>query len=148
YHRLTNRIANMMRHVLKRGAGDNVLLILENDNFSLLHFPEIYKQEATFVFSNLRDSPEEHARQIDRVKPKFVFIETRLVVPYRNLLASRGCRVVAMDSAPDLPRDVLCFWGLVKAASDADNNVELDVHKHIAIMRFTGGTAALGKCAM
>ena len=79
YHRLTNRIAHMMRHALGLGAGDTVLLILENDNLSLLHFPAIYKQAATFVFSNLRDSPEEQARQIDHVKPKLVFIETRLV---------------------------------------------------------------------
>ena len=104
YHRLTNRIAHMMRHALGLGAGDKVLLILENDNLSLLHFPAIYKQEATFVFSNLRDSPEEQARQIDHVKPKLVFIETRLVASYRDMLAGRGCRVVAMDRSPDLPR--------------------------------------------
>ena len=148
YHRLTNRIAHMMRHALGLGAGDNVLLILENDNLSLVHFPAIYKQEATFVFSNLRDSLEEQARQIDHVKPKLVFIETRLVASYRDMLASRGCRVLAMDPSPELPHDVPCFWDLVEAASDADNDVELDVHEHIAMMRFTGGTTALGKCAM
>jgi len=65
YHRLTNRIAHMLRHALGLGAGDKVLLILENDNLSLLHFPAIYKQAATVVFSNRRDSPEEQARQID-----------------------------------------------------------------------------------
>jgi fatty-acyl-CoA synthase len=43
---------------------------------------------------------------------------------------------------------VPCFWDLVEAASDADNDVELDVHEHTAILRFTGGTTALGKCAM
>ena len=68
----------MMRHSLGLGAGDKVLLILENDNLSLLHFPAIFKQEATFVFSNLRDSPEEQARQIDHVRPKIEFIEKRL----------------------------------------------------------------------
>ena len=148
YHRLTNRIAHMMRHALGLSAGDNVLLILENDNLSLLHFPAIYKQEATFVFSNLRDSPEEQARQIDQVRPKLVFIETRLVAQYRDLLTGRDCRLVAMDRSPDLPRDVPCFWDLVEAASDADNDAELDVHEHVAILRFTGGTTALGKCAM
>ncbi len=148
YHRLTNRIAHAARHALGLRAGDRALLILENDNLSLLHFPAIYKQEATFVFSNLRDSPEEHARQIDHVKPNVVFIETRLVPQYRQLLAARGCRVVAMDRSPDLPPDVPCFWDLVEAASDADNDVELDVHEHVAILRFTGGTTALGKCAM
>ncbi|HEY6441023.1 MAG TPA: class I adenylate-forming enzyme family protein, partial [Acetobacteraceae bacterium] len=148
YHRLTNRIAHMMSHALGLGAGDKVLLILENDNLSLLHFPAIYKQAATVVFSNLRDSPEEQARQIDHVRPKLVFVETRLVAQYRDLLAGRGCLLVAMDRSPDLPRDVPCFWDLMEAASDADNDVELDVHEHIAILRFTGGTTALGKCAM
>jgi fatty-acyl-CoA synthase len=148
YHQLTNRIAHMMRHALGLGAGDKVLLILENDNLSLLHFPAIFKQEATFVFSNLRDSPEEQARQIDHVRPKLVFIETRLVAQYRDMLAGRGCQVVAMDRSPDLPSDVACFWDLVEAASDADNDIELDVHEHTAILRFTGGTTALGKCAM
>jgi fatty-acyl-CoA synthase len=148
YHRLTNRIAHMMSHALGLGAGDKMLLILENDNLSLLHFPAIYKQAATVVFSNLRDSPEEQARQIDHVRPKLVFVETRLVAQYRDLLAGRGCLLVAMDRSPDLPRDVPCFWDLVEAASDADNDVELDVHEHIAILRFTGGTTALGKCAM
>jgi acyl-CoA synthetase (AMP-forming)/AMP-acid ligase II len=148
YHHLTNRIAHMMRHALGLGAGDKVMLILENDNLSLLHFPAIYKQEATFVFSNLRDSQEEQARQIDHVRPKFVFIETRLVAEYRDMLAGRGCTVVAMDRSPDLPHDVACFWDLVEAASDADNDCELDVNEHTAILRFTGGTTALGKCAM
>jgi fatty-acyl-CoA synthase len=135
YHRLTNRIAHMMRHALGLGAGDKALLILENDNLSLLHFPAIYKQPATVVFSNLRDSPEEQARQIDHVKPKLVFIETRLVAQYRDLLAGRGCLLVAMDRSPDLPRDVPCFWDLVEAASEADNDVELDVHEHISHSR-------------
>jgi fatty-acyl-CoA synthase len=95
YHRLTNRIAHMMRHALGLGAGDKVMLILENDNLSLLHFPAIFKQEATFVFSNLRDSQEEQARQIDHVRPKLLFIETRLVAEYRDMLAGRGCTIVA-----------------------------------------------------
>ncbi len=148
YHRLTNRAAHMLRFGLGLGAGDKVLLILENDNLSLLHFPTIYKQEATFIFSNLRDSPEEHARQIDHCQPKVVFIETRLVAQYHDLLTSRGCRIVAMDPSADLPASVPCFWDLIGKASDDDNDTELDVHEHLAILRFTGGTTALGKCAM
>src|SRR5262245_48115825 len=42
YHRLTNRIAHMTQHALGLGPGDKVLLILENDNLSLLHFPAIF----------------------------------------------------------------------------------------------------------
>ena len=77
-----------------------------------------------------------------------MFIETRLVAEYRDMLAGRGCTIVAMDRSPDLPRDVACFWDLVEAASDADNDCELDVNEHTAILRFTGGTTELGKCAM
>ena len=41
YHRLTNRIANMARNALGLRRGDTALLILDNDNLSLLHFPTI-----------------------------------------------------------------------------------------------------------
>ena len=57
YHQLTNRIANMCRDRLGLGRGDTAYVILDNDNLSLLHFPAIYKQEAAFVFGNLRDGP-------------------------------------------------------------------------------------------
>ena len=41
YHRLTNRIANMVRNALGLRRGDTALLILDNDNLSLLHFPNL-----------------------------------------------------------------------------------------------------------
>jgi acyl-CoA synthetase (AMP-forming)/AMP-acid ligase II len=148
YHRLTNRIANMCRDRLRLGRGDTAMLILDNDNFSLVHFPAIFKQEASFLFGNLRDGPEESARQIDYVKPKVVFIETRMLSAYHDLLKSRGCTIVAMDREPALSDDVLWFWDLVEAASDADNDVALDAREHIAILRFTSGTTGQGKCAM
>jgi fatty-acyl-CoA synthase len=148
YHRLTNRIANMVRHALGLRVGDTALLILDNDSFSLMHFPMIYKQEAMFAFSNNRDSIEEHARQIDYVKPKAVFIETRMLASHYKMLRGRNCMIVVMDAAPDLPEGVRCFWDLVEAASDADNDVALDATRHVSILRFTGGTTATGKCAM
>ena len=40
------------------------------------------------------------------------------------------------------------FWDLVDAASDLDNEVELDTDEHIVMLRFTGGTTGKGKCAM
>ena len=101
YHRLTNRIANMVRDTLGLRVGDTALLILDNDSFSLMHFPMIYKQEAMFAFSNNRDSIEEHARQIDYVKPKAVFIETRMLASHYEMLSSRNCTIVVMDAAPD-----------------------------------------------
>src|SRR5215471_12132292 len=110
YHRLTNRIANMTRDALRLRQGDTALLILDNDHLSLLHFPTIFKQEATFAFSNLRDSRDEHAAQLDHVRPKAVFIETRMLTAYYDLLKSRDCAIVAMDHAPELPPDVHGFW--------------------------------------
>ena len=147
-HRLTNRIAAMLRDRLKVGAGDNVMLILDNDNLSLLHFPVAWKQEGTFVFTNFRDSAEEHAWQIDLVKPKAVILEAAMVDRYYELLRAHGCAIVAMDPLPSPREGVLDFWQLVEAASDADTDVELDVENHIALLRFTGGTTGRGKCAM
>ena len=110
YHRLTNRIANMCRDRLGLRRGDTAMLLLDNDNFSLVHFPAIFKQEAAFLFGNLRDGPAESTRQLDHVQAKVAFIETRLLDPYHSLLQRRGCTIIAMDRAPDLPPDVLSFW--------------------------------------
>ena len=148
YHSLTNRIANMCRDRLRLRQGDTAMLLLDNDNFSLVHFPAIFKQEAAFLFGNLRDGPQESMRQLDHVQAKVAFIETRLLDPYHSLLQRRGCTIVAMDRDPGLPPDVLSFWDLVEAASDADNDVEFDPREHIAVLRFTSGTTAAGKCAM
>lgn len=147
YHRLTNRIANAMRDTLGLGRGDNVLLVLDNDNLSLVHWPAILKQEATFAFSNQRDSPAEHARQIAYLSPKAVLIETRMLPAYSDMLTNAGCKIVIMDRVPDLPRTVCCFWDLLDHASDQDNDVELDTQNHIAVLRFSGGTSGRSKCA-
>jgi acyl-CoA synthetase (AMP-forming)/AMP-acid ligase II len=148
YHRLTNRIADMTRNALGLGKGDTALLILNNDSLSLLHCPAILKQPATFAFSNMRDSKEEHLWQIEHLRPKVVFIETQMLGAYREMLEGHGCAIVAMDDVADLPPGVHSFWKLVEAASDEDNDVELDDRDHIAILRFTGGTTGRGKCAM
>jgi acyl-CoA synthetase (AMP-forming)/AMP-acid ligase II len=151
YHLLTNRIADVLRNTLQVGKGDTFMLILENDNLSLMMFPTTFKQEGTVVMTNLRDSLEEHARQMDLVNPKVVFLETRLLDSYYDTLHSRGCAIVLMDppSAEQAARPgVHCFWTLVEAASELDNDVELDTDEHICMLRFTGGTTGKGKCAM
>jgi fatty-acyl-CoA synthase len=148
YHRVTNQIANMVRSTLGLGSDDIALLLLDNDNLSLLHFPAIFKQQATFAFGNVRDSKMEHERQIEHLRPRAVFIETRMLAEYQDLLRQYTCAIVVMDRAEVLPTDVRCFWDLVNGASDADNEVELDVHEHVAILRLTGGTTGPGKCAM
>ena len=58
YHLLTNRIADALRNALGVGKGDKFLLILENDNLSLMMLPTVLKQEGTVVMTNLRDAPE------------------------------------------------------------------------------------------
>jgi acyl-coenzyme A synthetase/AMP-(fatty) acid ligase len=148
YHALTNRIANMTPDGLGLRRGDVALLILDNDNLSLLHFPAIWKQEAAFAFSNMRDGHGEHAWQVDTVSAKAVLLETRMLPDYYALLHDRGCRIVVMDRASGLPPGVDCFWDLVQTASDADNDVALDPHEDVPIPRFTGGTTGRGKCAM
>jgi acyl-CoA synthetase (AMP-forming)/AMP-acid ligase II len=151
YHLLTNRIADVLRSTLQVGKGDNFMLILENDNLSLMMFPTTFKQHGTVVMTNLRDPLEEHSRQIELVKPKVVFLETRLLDSYYDMLRSQGCVVVLMDppSAEHAARPgVHCFWTLVEAASELDNDVALDTDEHICMLRFTGGTTGKGKCAM
>ncbi|MCU1752002.1 class I adenylate-forming enzyme family protein [Pseudomonas sp. 6D_7.1_Bac1] len=151
YHLLTNRIADVLRNTLQVRAGERFMLILENDNLSLMMFPSTFKQEGTVVMTNLRDPLEEHARQIDLVNPRVVFLETRLLDSYYDMLRSRGCEIVVMDP-PSAEQATLTgvhsFWSLVDAASDADNDVTLDTDKHICMLRFTGGTTGKGKCAM
>jgi acyl-CoA synthetase (AMP-forming)/AMP-acid ligase II len=151
YHLLTNRIANLLRFSLKLGKGDYFLLILDNDSMSLLQFPAIFKQEATAVMANLRDSVDEHHRQIQMISPKVVFIESRLLNTHSQMLRDQNCTVVLMDPPSaaeiDLYPEVLSFWDLVEAASDAESEVELDQDTHPALLRFTGGTTGTSKCA-
>ncbi|MFP5476810.1 MAG: class I adenylate-forming enzyme family protein [Gammaproteobacteria bacterium] len=149
YHLLTNRIANALRTTLGVGKGDRFMMILENDNLGLLTVPTIFKQEGTGAFTNLRDSIDEHSWQVAFIKPKVVFIENRLLDSYHAMLREHGCTVVVMDPLDGpAPEGVLQFWDLVNAASDEDNDVALDQHKHTVLLRFTGGTTGRGKCAM
>ena len=151
YHLLTNRIADVLRTTLKIRSGDNFMMVLENDNLSLMMFPATFKQEGTAVLTNLRDPMEEHARQIEYVKPRVVFLETRLLDTYYEMLRGQGCEIVVMDAPTDeqaARAGVHSFWRLIDAASDADNTVELDTDTHTCLLRFTGGTTGKGKCAM
>src|SRR3954464_3224376 len=75
YHRLTNRIANLLTNRFGLGAGDRFMPIVENDNMALLHFPVFFKTRAAAAFTNYRDSMEEHLAQVDFLRPKVVFQE-------------------------------------------------------------------------
>ncbi|MFO1392829.1 MAG: AMP-binding protein [Steroidobacteraceae bacterium] len=147
-HACTNRIANMLRGTLGLRSGDKLMLILDNDNMSLVHFMTTWKQEATAVYTNFRDSLEEHTWQVELVRPKVVFLESGCVARYHAMLRRHGCTIVAMDALPEPVEGVLDFWTLVGAASPEENDCELDVHEHTPLLRFTGGTTGKGKCAM
>jgi len=147
-HTCTNRIANMLRDTLQLRSGDKLMLILENDNMSLMHFMATWKQEATAVYTNVRDSLEEHSWQVELVRPRVVFVESAYVARYHAMLRRYGCTIVAMDPLPEPLDGVLDFWTLVDAASPEENDCELDVHQHTPLLRFTGGTTGQGKCAM
>jgi fatty-acyl-CoA synthase len=81
-----------MRNKLGLRKDNNVLIMLDNDNLSLLHFPLIFKQEATFAFSNQRDAVAEHVWQLDYLKPKVVFLETRMIAAYALCLSAADAR--------------------------------------------------------
>jgi acyl-coenzyme A synthetase/AMP-(fatty) acid ligase len=140
HHRLTNRIANMMRERLDLYRGDTWLSILNSDSLSLLSFFTDFKGEARARYTNATDSPEDQARQIDFVRPKVVFIEEALLATHYALLRAHGLKIVSMDrSNADLP-GVLCFWGLLEGVSDANPGVAHDDRADCMLLRFTGGT--------
>ena len=76
YHRLTNRIVNMMRDRLQLRRGDVWLNILNNDNLSLLSFFTAFKGEACACYTNTTDSLETQRNQMELVNPKVVFTES------------------------------------------------------------------------
>jgi fatty-acyl-CoA synthase len=138
-----------MRGPLGLKKGDVAVAIVDNDNLTLLHFPTVFKQEATIAFANFRESLGEHMWQVDLTRPRVVFVENRLLETHYEALKERGCIMVAMDPLRDEERlaGVVDFWNLVESASDANPAIELDMHDHIAVLRFTGGTTGNGKCA-
>jgi len=145
-HLLSNRIANAMRDRLGLRRGDTYLSILENDNLSLLHLWTALKAEPRGAWTNYRDSLDEHLSQIERVKPKVVFLERALIDRYHDPLRARGCALVCLDTPPRA-EGVYDFWELVDEAEEAETCVEREAVEEIALLRFTGGTTGKGKCA-
>jgi acyl-CoA synthetase (AMP-forming)/AMP-acid ligase II len=146
-HALTNRIANMTRFKLGLRRGDRYLLILDNDNMSLMHQWTIFKGEASAAFTNYRDSADEHIWQIDWIAPKVVFLELDLLDRYYDILRQRGISIVCMDKPPGARQGVHYFWDLLRDVSEESPKIEHDVNRDIMLYRFTGGTTGKGKCA-
>lgn len=148
FHLLTNKIANMVRDRFRLSRGDSYMNILANDNLSLIHVWTVFKGEASCVFTNYRDSMDEHIWQIDWVKPKLVFIETTFLETYYDLLRKRGIDIVCMDPPTSELKGVYYFWDLIGNASDDETGVEHEMDEDVLQYRFTGGTTGRGKCAM
>lgn len=144
-HELSNRAANAMSGPLGLRAGDRYALILENDNLSFMHCASTFKCAATALVCNIRDTIEEHVRQIETVKAKAVFIESALAEEYAMRLAPLNVRVVAMDGEV---RSALSFWELVEAACADEPATDVDWRSHPLFLRFTGGTTGASKCAI
>jgi fatty-acyl-CoA synthase len=148
YHKLTNRIVNMMRERLGLRRADTWIGILDNDSVSLLGFFTALKGEARACYTNGTDGLEDQARQIDFVKPKVAFIEARLLPTHYRMLTERGLTIVSMDPAPAEFPGVLHFWDLLDGISDRNPNVVHDDRNDCMVLRFTGGTTGASKAVM
>ncbi len=146
-HLLSNQIANMMHEKLNLRRGDRYLSILENDNLSLLHLWTSFKGEAISTWTNYRDTFSEHARQVALIQPKVVFIENVLLSEYGDMLREQGITIVCMDSLDKADLGAFDIWTLLEGVSDKLPMVEHDDREDTVLLRFTGGTTGLGKCA-
>lgn len=148
FHKLTNRIVNMMRSKLELGRGDYWLNILENDNLSLLHYFTAFKSEAAACYTNYRDDLSQHLQQIDLIDPKVVFIERELIESHYQALRDRNIEVVSMDPPVEARPGLHDFWELMAEVDDSNPNVISDDREDGMILRFTGGTTGNSKCAI
>jgi fatty-acyl-CoA synthase len=148
YHRLTNRIVNMMRDRLQLRREDVWLNILNNDNLSILSFFTALKGEACACYTNTTDSLETQRNQIELVKPKVVFTEVELLPTHYPLFEEFGATVVCMDPPGEEFPEVLYFWDLLEGVSEKNPNVVNDDREDCLILRFTGGTTGAPKAVM
>jgi len=148
YHRLTNRIVNMMRDRLQLRRGDVWLNILNNDNLSILSFLTALKGEACACYTNTTDSLETQRNQIELVSPKVIFTEVELLPTHHALFVEYGATVVTMDPPGEEYPEVLYFWDLLEGVSDENPNVVNDDREDCLILRFTGGTTGAPKAVM
>jgi acyl-CoA synthetase (AMP-forming)/AMP-acid ligase II len=148
YHRLTNRIINMMRERLGLGRGDVWMTILHNDNLSLLGFFTAFKGEACACYTNTTDSLEIQENQIQLVRPGTAFIEAELLPTHYQLLKKYGITIVSMDPPAPEYADVLHFWDLLEGVSEENPHVVSDDRNDCLLLRFTGGTTGAPKAVM
>jgi len=149
-HRLTNRMSHMLTSGFGLGEGDVYANILENDHVAFFH-PWMFKCPVTGAWVDIRESLLEQLKQIDYVRPKVVFLEAGFLENLLDPLLERGIEVISMDPPVEKCSGLHFFWDLVERASDAEVEAEFewdDASSHISVLRFTGGTTGLAKCAM
>jgi len=148
FHRLTNRIVNMMRERLELRRGDVWLNVLNNDNLSILSFFTAFKGEACACYTNTTDSLETQENQLALVEPKVIFTEVELLPTHYPLFKDSGATIVSMDPPGDEYPDVLHFWDLLEGVSDENPNAVNDDREDCLVLRFTGGTTGAPKAVM
>ena len=148
FHRLTNRIVNMMRSRLDLARGDTWMNILNNDNSSLLSWFTAFKGDVCVCLTNTTDSLAIQEAQIGLVKPKVVLIEAELLPTHYALLQQHKLTVVSMDKPSAEYPEVLYFWDLLEGISDQNPHVSNDDRTDCLAVRFTGGTTGAPKAVM
>ena len=148
-HGLTNRLSQVLKQRFGLRQGDFYATILDNDNMALFH-PWMLKSPVGAVWIDVRDSVGEQTSRIDHVAPKLVFLENRLLPPLYEHLQACDIDLVIMDRPKKSRPGVHYFWDLVEQAAAAEVEEEFtadNTSEHISVLRFTGGTTGIAKCA-
>ena len=148
-HELSNRLSHALKHRFGLGHGDFYATILDNDNMALFH-PWMLKSPVGAAWIDVRDSVDEQLSRIGYVGPKLVFLENRLLPPLYEYLQASKINLVVMDRPAKSRPGVNYFWDLVEQAAPAEVQEEFTADKtseHISVLRFTGGTTGVAKCA-
>jgi len=149
-HEILNKMCNMLRDKFGLGEGDKFATLLENDH---MYFAYLFalRSQSTSVWLSIRDSIEDHLYQIDYVKPSLIFLEYNLIERYYKYLLERNIIIICMDNPENKMENVYGFWDLMDESSSNDPSFQVtsdDARKHTCLLKFTGGTTGLGKCAM
>ena len=95
-HEITNRLSNVLKHRFSLKQGDFYATILDNDNMALFH-PWMLKCPVGAVWIDVRDSISEQVSRLNHVKPKLVFLETKLLPLLLEHLKACDMPLVVMD---------------------------------------------------
>lgn len=148
YYLLINCIVNMMCYKLDLQCGDNVVVILDNDNVFLIYWFIVVKVGMVLCYINYCDSLDDYIYQVDMVNVKVVFIEVDLLKSYYEMLCECQVIIVVMDMSEKEYFGVYLFWELLEQVDDSNFNVVIDDCEDVVIMCFIGGIIGCGKCVM